>query len=172
MSAPPDSSCKVLKDIEKCIENFKTYIENTIGDNLSYNPRWIAIKLLEDDKILKDRVIEKTGDKGPEILEQARIHRSHIMNIFDEEPEIIFTDERYGFIAGIVKEVMTTSTKQRIDISRNIDLVLTNRFLGFPIFFFFIWAMFQLTFTFGAYPMEWIETGIRLLSGFYGSPTS
>jgi ferrous iron transport protein B len=160
---------KYSKDIEKCIGNFQAYLENTIGGNLSYNPRWIAIKLLEDDKILKERVIEKTGDKGSEILEQAGIHRSHIMNIFDEEPEIIFTDERYGFIAGIVKEAMTTSTKQRIDISRNIDLVLTNRFLGFPIFFFFIWAMFQITFTLGAYPMEWIETGIRMLSGFMGA---
>ncbi len=166
---PRTRRVKYSKDIEKCIGNFKTYLENTIGDNLSYNPRWIAIKLLEDDKILKDRVIEKTGDKGPEILEQARIHRSHIMNVFDDDPEIIFTDERYGFIAGIVKEVMTTSTRQRIDISRNIDLVLTNRFLGFPIFFFFIWAMFQLTFTLGAYPMEWIETGIRILSGFFGA---
>jgi ferrous iron transport protein B len=166
---PRTRRVKYSKDIEKCIGNFKTYLENTIGDNLSYNPRWIAIKLLEDDKILKERVIEKTGDKGPEILEQARIHRSHIMNVFDDEPEIIFTDERYGFIAGIVKEVMTTSTRQRIDISRNIDLVLTNRFLGFPIFFFFIWAMFQLTFTLGAYPMEWIETGIRTLSGFLGA---
>jgi ferrous iron transport protein B len=166
---PRTRRIKYSKDIEKCIENFQAYIKNTIGDNLSYNPRWIAIKLLEDDKILKERVIEKTGDKGSEILEQARIHRSHIMNIFDEEPEIIFTDERYGFIAGIVKEAMTTSTKQRIDISRNIDLVLTNRFLGFPIFFFFIWAMFQITFTLGAYPMEWIETGIRMLSGFMGA---
>jgi ferrous iron transport protein B len=166
---PRTRRVKYSKDIEKCIGNFKTYIENTIGDNLSYNPRWIAIKLLEDDKILKDRVIEKTGANGPGILEQAAIHRSHITNIFDEEPEIIFTDERYGFIAGIVKEVMTTSTKQRIDISRNIDLVLTNRFLGFPIFIFFIWAMFQLTFTLGAYPMEWIETGISMLSGFMGA---
>jgi ferrous iron transport protein B len=165
---PRTRRVKYSKDIEKCIENFKIYLENKIGDNLAYNLRWIAIKLLEDDKILKDRIIEKTGDKGPEVLEQARIHRSHIMNIFDEDPEIIFTDERYGFIAGIVKEVMTTSTKQRIDISRNIDLVLTNRFLGFPIFIFFIWAMFQLTFTLGAFPMELIETGIGLLSGFMG----
>lgn len=166
---PRTRRVKYSKDIEKCIENFKTYLEKTIGDNLSYNPRWIAIKLLEDDKILKDRVIEKTGDKGSEILEQARIHRSHIRNIFDDDPEITFTDERYGFIAGIVKEVMTTSTMQRIDISRNIDMVLTNRFLGFPIFIFFIWAMFQLTFTLGAYPMEWIETGIGMLSGFMGA---
>lgn len=166
---PRTRRVKYSKDIEKCIENFKSYLEKAIGNNLSYNPRWIAIKLLEDDKILKERIIEKTGDQGPEILRQAGIHRSHIMNIFDEEPEIIFTDERYGFIAGIVKEVMTTSTKQRIDISRNIDLVLTNRFLGFPIFIFFIWAMFQLTFTLGAYPMGWIETGIGIISGFIGA---
>jgi len=71
------------------------------------------------------------------------------------------TDERYGFIAGIIKEVLTTSAKQRIDLSRNIDLVLTNRFLGFPIFIFFIWAMFQLTFSLGAYPMDWIDSGVN-----------
>ncbi len=163
---PRTRRVKYSKDIEKCIENYKDYIENTVGDQLPYNSRWTAIKLLEDDKILQDRIKEKTGLKAPEILEQAEIHRSHIRNFFDEEPEIIFTDERYGFIAGIVKEVMTTSTLQRVDISRNIDLVLTNRFLGFPIFIFFIWAMFQLTFTIGAYPMEWIEDGISSFSGF------
>ena len=59
---------------------------------------------------------------------------------------------------------MTGSTRHRVDISRNIDLVLTNRFLGFPIFILFIWAMFQLTFSLGAYPMEWIERGISVLA--------
>ncbi|MFO8084857.1 MAG: ferrous iron transport protein B [Desulfobacterales bacterium] len=160
---------KYSKDIEKCIGNFKTHIENTLGDALPYNTRWTAIKLLEDDKILKDRIIENAGPAGSEILEQAEIHRSHIRNFFDEEPEIIFTDERYGFLAGIVKEVMTNPIRQRVDISRNIDLVLTNRFLGFPIFIFFIWAMFQLTFTIGAYPMEWIESGVTGFSGFVES---
>ena len=79
------------------------------------------------------------------------------MDRFDDDPEIVMTDERYGFIAGIIMEVLTTSTRQRVDISRNVDLVLTNRFFGFPIFIFFIWAMFQLTFSLGAYPMDWIE---------------
>jgi len=79
------------------------------------------------------------------------------------------TDERYGFIAGIIKEVLTTSTKNRIDISRNIDLVLTHRFIGFPIFIFFIWAMFQLTFSLGAYPMEWIDIGVGGISALFES---
>ena len=90
------------------------------------------------------------------------------MNRFDDDPEIVMTEERYGFIAGIIKEVLTTSTKQRVDISRNIDLVLTNRFIGFPIFILFIWAMFQLTFSLGAYPMEGIEGSINLVSMIIG----
>jgi ferrous iron transport protein B len=119
---------------------------------------------LEDDKIVKKRVLNKAGENSQEILKQAQIHRDFLVDRFDDNPEIVMTDERYGFIAGIIKEVLTTSTKQRIDISRNIDLFLTNRFLGFPIFIFFIWAMFQLTFSLGAYPMEWIEVGVSFVS--------
>jgi ferrous iron transport protein B len=51
-----------------------------------------------------------------------------------------------------------------VDISRTIDMVLTNRFLGLPIFFFFIWAMFQVTFTVGAYPQAGIEAVFGLLA--------
>ena len=43
------------------------------------------------------------------------------------------------------------------EVITSIDKVLTNRFIGFPIFLLFIWAMFQLTFTLGAYPMDWID---------------
>ncbi len=165
---PQTRRVKYSKDIEKCIHNFRQFIESNSDGNLPYNARWTAIKLLEDDKIVKERVLQKLGVNGPKILEEAKTHRSHIINFFDEEPEIIMTDERYGFIAGIIKEVMTTSRLRRVDISRNVDMVLTNRFLGFPIFFFFIWAMFQLTFSVGAYPMEWIDMGINQISGILG----
>ncbi len=131
---------------------------------LAYNPRWTAIKLLEDDKIVKERILEKTGDAGRVILDATREQRRYLMDRFEDDPEIVTTDERYGFIAGIVKEVVTTSVKERVDLSRDIDLVLTNRFVGFPIFIFFIWAMFQLTFTLGDYPMGWLESGIGWFS--------
>jgi ferrous iron transport protein B len=71
-------------------------------------------------------------------------------------------------IAGIVREVQAAGTRQRVDLSRSIDLVLTHRFFGFPIFVFFIWAMFQLTFTLGEYPVQWIEAGVRLLTEAVG----
>ena len=156
------------KDIESAILELKDFIKIRIDDSFPYNPRWTAIKLFEDDKIIKERIIEKSAHTSNEILTKARELRGKLSTFFNDDPEIVMTDERYGFIAGIIKEVLKTSPRQRIDMSRNIDLVLTNRFLGFPIFIFFVWAMFQVTFTLGAYPMEWIDAGVVNLSSFFG----
>ena len=161
---PKKRRVKYSKDIEDSISKIEHFIGNHAEDSIPYNIRWTAIKLLEDDKIVKERVLEKTGKIGEDILREIDKHRKFLVDRFDDEPEIVMTDERYGFIAGIIMEVLTTSIKQRVDISRNVDLVLTNRFVGFPIFIFFIWAMFQLTFSLGAYPMDWINSGISLFS--------
>ena len=158
------------KDIEETITQLKAYMQDRIQVPFPYNLRWTAIKLLEDDEIVQKRILQKTGDAGPRILEKAQNLRDHLMGRFDDDPQIVMTDERYGFIAGIVKEVMTSTSRKRADISRNVDLVLTNRFIGFPIFVFFIWAMFQMTFTLGEYPKMGIDAGIsaltRLLDGW------
>ncbi|HSQ86548.1 MAG TPA: ferrous iron transport protein B [Desulfobacterales bacterium] len=161
---PKKRRVKYSNDIEDSISKIDHYIRNHAADLIPYNARWTAIKLLEDDKIVKERVLEKTGRIGKDIFREIEGQRNFLMDRFDDDPEIVMTDERYGFIAGIIMKVLTTSTQQRVDISRNVDLVLTNRFVGFPIFIFFIWVMFQLTFSLGAYPMDWISSGINLLS--------
>jgi ferrous iron transport protein B len=165
-AAPQKRKVKYSKDIEDAISKVEKIIENHGADAMPYNIRWTAIKLLENDEIVKNRILEKTGTIEEKILEDIDNQRNFLIDRFDDDPEIVMTDERYGFIAGIIMEVLTTSTKQRVDISRNIDLILTNRFIGFPIFIFFIWAMFQLTFSLGTYPMNWIDSGIKLLSSF------
>jgi len=161
---PIKRKVKYSKDIEDSISKLEYFIESLAKGTIPYNPRWTAIKLLEDDKIVKERIQQKTGKNSRKILEETTAQRDFLVDRFDDEPEIVMTDERYGFIAGIIREVLTTSTRQRVDISRNVDLLLTNRFVGFPIFIFFIWAMFQLTFSLGVYPMEWIDSGIKLFS--------
>jgi ferrous iron transport protein B len=161
---PESRKVRYSKDIEKAISELRSALEEKTGPDFPYNPRWTAVKLLEDDTIIRQRLEKLLGDDSQNVLEMARRLRGRLYEIFNEEPEIVLTDERYGFIAGIIKEIMTTSSRRRVDISRNIDLVLTNRFLGFPIFIFLIWAMFQITFTLGAYPMEWLETAIGMLS--------
>ncbi|MBW2108759.1 MAG: ferrous iron transport protein B [Deltaproteobacteria bacterium] len=151
------------KDIEKAISELSAMITETVGERLSYNTRWVAIKLLEDDRIVKGRVVRLDGTHGPAIVEEADRSRARLRELYDDEPEIVMTDQRYGFIEGIVKEVVRTDSIDRVDISRRIDQVLTNRVLGLPVFVFFIWAMFQLTFTLGAYPMDWLDTGVGWL---------
>ncbi len=165
---PEERRVRYSKDIEAAIADLKDVLIEQIDDTFPYNPRWIAIKLLEDDEIVKKRIRKKMGEPAESVIETARQLRGQLMGRFDEDPEIVMTDERYGFIAGIIREAVTNSIRRRVDISRNIDLVLTNRFLGFPIFIFFIWAMFQVTFTLGAYPMGWIDAGVGLLSSFVG----
>ncbi len=158
--SPKTRRVKYNQDIESAISDLKDTISQTLAVPMPYDLRWTAIKLLENDQIVKKRLIDTAGTTGKQILVRAEALRQRLMNLFDDDPEIVMTGERYGFISGIIREVHSASTIRRVDISRSIDLVLTNRFVGFPIFIIFIWAMFQLTFSLGAYPMEWIETAV------------
>ena len=152
------------QEIEKAIGVLQGVLEDSLGRRLTYNSRWTAVKLIEDDTIIKDRLATLDAERWPDIREAARRQREILRDRFRDDPEIITTDERYGFISGIAKEVMTTTSQQRRDMSRTIDLFLTNRYLGLPIFFLLIWGMFQLTFTLGQFPQEWIQAGFDLLS--------
>ncbi len=167
--SPPPQKRRVRynQEVETAIAHLRELLAEQATETFPYNLRWAAIKLLENDTIVRERVAQFL-DRGDQILIAADQQRQHLIDRFDDDPEIVLTDERYGFIAGIVREVHTTSTRQRVDISRNIDRVLTNRFIGFPIFIGFIWAMFQLTFTLGEWPMAWIEGGIGILSHLLG----
>jgi ferrous iron transport protein B len=156
------------KDVEGAVSELSEFIKDKASGNLPYDIRWTAIKLLENDKIVKDRIRKISNQVGEAILSEAERKRQKIREFFDEEPEIVMTDHRYGFIAGIVKEVLKTVSEERVDVSRQIDQILTNRLLGLPIFVFFIWAMFQLTFSLGAYPMSWIDSGVGLLAQAVG----
>jgi ferrous iron transport protein B len=149
------------REIEKAVGELSEFIGGHTSEKLPYNIRWIAIKLLENDRIVNDRIRQVVNQQGQAILSEAELKRERLREFFDEEPEIVMTDHRYGFVAGIVKEVLKTVSEKRADVSRQIDQVLTNRLLGLPIFVFFIWAMFQLTFSLGVYPMNWIDTGVR-----------
>jgi len=151
------------QEIEGCISKVETQI---LQSKMSIDGvlRWNAIKILEDDKIVKQKFVDLAPEASNNIFQTADACRKRIYDLFEDDFEIVLTDDRYGVIAGIVKETVTNLARKRIDMSRNIDLVLTDRFFGIPVFIFFIWAMFQLTFSLGAYPMDWIHMAVSLLS--------
>jgi len=151
------------QEIEACISKVETQIIESIAV-IDGAPRWNAIKILEDDKIVKGKFQDISPQTALTVFQTAAACRKRIYSFFEDDFEIVLTDDRYGVIAGIVKETITNVVRKRIDMSRNIDLLLTDRYFGIPVFVFFIWAMFQLTFSLGAYPMAWLETAVTLLS--------
>jgi ferrous iron transport protein B len=151
-------------ETEPCISQLEALIHETGAVTKDSLVRWHAVKLLEGDAVEKQRILEQFPEKGPRLIEAAEECRKRIFDLFQDDFEIVLTEDRYGVIAGILRETVTNTAKKRIDMSRNIDLVLTDRFLGIPVFIFFIWVMFQTTFTLGAYPMAWIESGVTALT--------
>ncbi|MEJ2232312.1 MAG: ferrous iron transport protein B [Syntrophobacterales bacterium] len=149
-------------ELEKEIKKIQDVIwrDPSVGERFS--TRWLAVKLLENDAAVQERV-GALGEIGKEILAQAAASRERLAEFYKDDAEMVLTEQRYGFIGGALKEVLRVSAKSKLDLSRQVDLFLTNRILGFPVFIFFIWAMFQLTFTVGAYPMEWIDAGVGWL---------
>jgi ferrous iron transport protein B len=148
-------------EIEDEIGEIQKVILSADGLANRYSPRWLAVKLLENDSVVKKR-LELQNIDG--VLKQATLSRDHVQEMFDDDCETVLTDRRYGFIAGALRETTRMSKEQRQTISDHIDNVLTNRLLGFPVFFLFMWLLFELTFTLGAYPQGWIAAGITWLS--------
>lgn len=133
--------------------------DETIGRR--YSTRWLSVRLLERDS---DAINKLKAFPGHEvILERVAKGRAALERQFDDDIETILSDRRYGFIAGAVRESVRKTAPRRVDVSDRIDRFVTNRYLGFPILFLFLWALFHLTFALGEYPMGLIESGVRHL---------
>ncbi len=155
------------KEIEEEIVKIREVIKKDPELHSSYYPRWFALKLLEKDRLVEERA--RKSPVGEEIMAQVEASRERIQSILGDDPETIIAEARYGFISGALKETMRLSAAAKKTISDKIDQVLTNRLLGFPVFIFFMYFLFQATFTIGAYPVEWIEKGVELLAAFVAS---
>ncbi len=127
-----------------------------------YPARWLAIKLLENDREILKRISTIPGSE--KVLEQLRRSETRLRELLDDTPEAIIAEARYGFIAGALREVVKVSPIDRRTLSDRIDDIVTHRFLGFPIFILAMYALFYLTFTLAAYPVTAIEYGVDLLA--------
>ncbi len=127
--------------------------------------RFLSIKLLEDDKIAQ-RTISDQCHNHEQIKNVTRQEIKKLEHEFGDPPESVITDLKYGFIAGALKETLRPGEPEERKASEIIDAFLTHKLFGFPIFLFFMWAMFSVTFFLGSYPMDWIEAGVDGLGTF------
>jgi len=151
------------EEIENEVEKIAAILtkEDVLTEKL--NPRWLAIKLLEQDKEVIEAVKKSTGGDYKKIEKIVNKSMAHIKSILRDSPETVIADARYGFINGALQEAYEETQVGKITASDKIDKVVTNRILGLPIFFGLMWLMFQFVFTVGAYPMDWIDMGFGKL---------
>ena len=118
--------------------------------------------MLERDKQTSESLASYSNYQ--EIEKTAQFEIKRIESIYNEDSETVITDAKYGFISGALKETYKQRRKNTIKTSEKIDKILTNRILGFPIFFLSISLAFFATFKIGAIPMHWIENFIAFVS--------
>ena len=152
------------KDVEKSIHKIQDeiWINKALTDKVS--SRFYSIKLLEKDKAAEFSLSKL--ENFPLIKELAETETDKLENQFKEDSETIITDAKYGFISGALRETFQAnrlSRKNKTD-TEIIDTFITHKVFGFPIFLFFLWLMFQTTFSVGLYPMEWINFLVGYLS--------
>ncbi len=155
------------KSLEKAIRNIqeKIYIAENIEITSTVAPRFVALSLLEKDKEIEKRISKLIN--GKEIISVTENAVKKLETNLKDDTETLITDARYGFIRGALKETYIKSTKNGNGRTQKIDKILTHKVWGIPIFIFFMWLMFQLTFSLGQYPMTWIENGVSLLAKLF-----
>lgn len=143
------------REVEEEVAKIESLLRTNSSITGKYDARWLAIKLLENDKELR------ATDLPSEVNNQIERSASHIEKMLGESPETVIAGARYGFISGACQEAVRSTIEIRHTISDRIDSVVTNRVLGIPVFLGLMYLVFQLTFTLGDPPMGWID-------GFFG----
>lgn len=140
------------KDVEEYISKMEAIVPSTVKSELK---RWYAIKLLERDSVVLAQLALSSADsaKAEEIskaLEKAK----------DDDVESIITNERYVYIQGIVSRCVRKSG-QKMTRSDKIDRIVTNRWLGIPIFLAIMWAVYYIAVSsLGTVLTDWANDGL------------
>lgn len=153
-------------ELEEAISALNDSIKQDKGISQQFSPRYLAIKMYE-----RDPEVEKMLSSSPYYDEWVKIRDNYAEDLrrkLDEDIGSLISAEKYGFIEGALAETMEGDIKRESQATKIIDAFVTNKLFGFPIFLLLMWLTFWATFEIGAYPMEWIEKGISLLSGYIG----
>ena len=154
--------------LEKSIKNIQACLK--IEDNLlltnKISSRFLSINLLRNDQATENLV--KQCINSDDIITTVKKEKEQVDKLYKVSSEQLITDYKFGFINGALKETFQPAKIKRKK-SETIDNILTHKYFGLPIFFFFMWLMFTATFKIGSYPMHWIDELVNYLSHLVAS---
>ena len=142
-------------DLEKAIEAVKEEVSENEFIRHKYSTRFLSIKLLENDPDIEGFI--HTLPNGEDIIRVRDKMAKRIQDTMNEDCESAITDAKYGFISGALKETFTDNHLEQEQTTKVLDSIVTHRIWGYPIFFLFMYLMFEGTFVLGEYPMMGIE---------------
>ena len=157
-------------DLEKAINIVKEEISQNEFIRHKYSTRFLSIKLLENDLDI-ERIVRELPN-GEEILRKRDKAAKRIHEVADEDSESAITDAKYAFISGALKETFTDNHLEQEQTTKVLDTIVTHRIWGYPIFFLFMWLMFEGTFVLGEYPMMGIEWVVDVVGNLIRSTMS
>ncbi len=141
--------------LEKEIARLEEAIEETGEVIVDHSHRWLAIKLLENDAEIIEKFQE--SEAGRTVLEVQQKSYAYLNDRFGEDVDTLFADKRYGWIHALIKETVKQENKEALSTSDKIDKVVTNRFLGIPIFMAMMWIVFKITTDIAGPFQDWVE---------------
>ncbi len=143
-------------EIEEEIAHLQTIIGRFPEIGRIYPPRWLAVKLLEQDRHVQELVMALPG--GTAVVTEGQLSCARLTSIFDMEPEILIADRRYTWINTLVQQAIHKPTQATASRSDKIDRIVTHRWFGVPIFLAVMWAVFRLTTDVSAPYLDWIDS--------------
>ena len=144
-------------ELEQSIDRVKLLLQKNPSLRSRYSTRYLAIKYLENDSDIA-RVIAQLPNAA-EIQAACAEEQARIEDLLHTSAEAAIVDAKYAFIQGALTETWTehATEKPRRTLTDKIDAIVTNKWAAFPIFILLLYVMFQVTFSLGNYPMEWID---------------
>ena len=142
-------------EIEDGIAGIQHYLKTDANLRQRYSTRYLAIKLLENDRDAEAYIA--TLPTAAAIMAERDKAAGRVKEETGEDCETAIMDAKYGFIHGALQEAeyATGQKKDTYQTTHLLDRIITNKYLGFPIFIALIWLMFEVTFS-----MDWIEAGV------------
>jgi ferrous iron transport protein B len=106
----------------------------------AYPSEWLALKLLENDPELLERI-----QHNPALVSAVEQAAAHVLEATGDDPDTLIADGRYQFINAVVRTAVQRPKQAVVTRSDQLDRVLTHRLWGVPIFLALMWLVFQIT---------------------------
>ena len=157
IKAAKETKTVPMHSFSGCVEHAIAHIEEAAVHNLpEEQQRWYAIKIFErDDKVLEQLKLD------PQILSHIEADIKAAEKEMDDDAESIITNERYIYISTIIKSCYKKKNTGKISTSDKIDRIVTNRWLGLPIFAAIMFLVYYISMVaVGAAATDWTNDGL------------